>query len=109
MQVTPFGVTSAALSNPVNASETIVQTSPIVEVPRDSAIAIVNWSCSGQLGNTPTGVTFKLYRGSTLAGTLLLNTGSMTGGIGTNGQFIGFGGTFVDVLLLQATVQYSLS
>ena len=87
-------------------TETIVCTSPIIEVPKDGAVAIITTNGRLQTGAGATGYFLQIRRGATLASLSVFNAGLVT--LGANSPFYPVL-NFMDLLVGQATVQYSLT
>lgn len=87
-------------------TETIIVTTPVCEVPRDSIGVIIVASARILTGTTATAFTMNIRRGNALTSTLVLNNANIAVGAS---QIIMPIVTFFEFLLLQATAQYSLT
>ncbi len=91
---------------PANGAETIIATTPPLNLPLDFAQVILLWYFLGNSGASTSALVFNLRRGTTLAGTLI-NVSSGSGVTAAAG--VRFGGCYVDTPGAVAGQQYSLS
>lgn len=92
----------------VTTAETLIDTTPALSPPIDGAAVFIFWYVKLVLGTGITGLTYKLYRGATLSGTVLTDQFQDQGGLG-GGNEVTRSGVWVDTPGNVAGVQYTLS
>src|SRR5258708_3089060 len=91
---------------PANGAETIIATTPPLNLPLDFAQVILLWYFLGNSGASTTALNFILRRGTTVAGTLI---NVISGALVTAASGVRFSGCYVDTPGAVAGQQYSLS
>lgn len=92
---------------PANANETILLTTPPLNISLDFSQIIIQWAGSITAGATVTGHQFRLRRGTTLAGALVFASTWVQAVTAANAGV--FSGVYVDTPGAVAGQQYTLS
>lgn len=90
-QLTQGFFTSTAVVSPVTTAETIILTSPGIEIPAGANGILVLWKVLIALAAGTTSVTWRIRRGAALTGTLVESSGALTSGIAASSLLLGSG------------------
>ncbi len=99
-------VTGPGAAYPASGAETVILTTPPLNIPLDFAQVFLHWYIVYGVGTSTTGITMRLRRGTTTGGTLM-NTGNLVQVTGGTGVIVS--GCFVDTPGAVAAQQYSLT
>lgn len=92
---------------PASAAETVILTTPPLNISLDFSQIIIQWACDILAGASTTSLVFRLRRGTTVAGTLI-NAAAWTHTLAAAASAV-MSGVYVDTPGAVAGQQYSLT